>query len=92
MGASSWISILVLALVFGLLVANAVFLGSLSKSLSEGNSGLKISKGSVDAFLWIDSILAGIIGLALIYMIFMVFKSSKSKSVPETPSDIALGI
>jgi len=79
-----WIVIVFVAIAFTIFVANAVYLSGIIKSLSSGNSNLKLSKGGAKAFLWIDSILAGLLGILLIYLMYVVFTQKKSLNAMST--------
>ena len=88
--AGQWVAIIIVAIAFAIFVANAVYMSGIVKALSSGTSDLKLSKGGAEAFLWIDSILAGISGLLLIYLLYMMFSGiSAAHKVPElTPAKV----
>ena len=75
---SNWVAIVVVAIAFAIFVANAVYVSGVVKALSTAGNNSHLSKGGAKAFLWIDSILAGILGVVLIYLVYEVFASTHS--------------
>jgi len=78
---STWILIVVVAVAFAIFVANAVYMGGIVKALGSPSNDLKLSKGGAEAFLWIDSILAAILGVVLIYLIYTLFANRKTDEI-----------
>lgn len=82
-----WVAIFVVAIAFAIFVANAVYLGGVIKALNtENGNNIHLSKGGAKAFLWIDSILAAVLGLTLIFLCYVAFVKQKTIEVNEIAS------
>lgn len=75
---------MVVAIAFAIFVANAVYMGGIKKALNSSGNTLHLSAGGATAFLWIDSIIAAILGIILIYLVYKEFAKSKTSNMGKT--------
>jgi hypothetical protein len=91
-----WVVVLIVVLAFALLIANAVYLGKLNRTLKrDPGSGLElgVSKGTLTLFYVLDIILAVILGIFLVLWIIVLMKArgAASKAADMAKAQVASG-